>query len=477
MATHYAWKPLSDLPEDAGSLTDGELDPLHLVWKEQRQGLSASGALDSFNTKLQREWAIETGIIERVYDLDRGTTHTLIERGIDALLIPHETNGKSPELVARIIQDHADTLEGVFAFVKGERNLSVGYIRELHAALLANQDTFTVVDQFGHAFEKEMHRGQYKTHSNNPTRPDGTVHEYSPPEHVASEMERMVALHKAHVNRGVPVEVESAWLHHVFTQIHPFEDGNGRVARAIATLVFIKTGWFPLLITRDTREKYIDALEVADQGDLRKLVSLFVRSQRTSLLGAMEAIVEVKPPSTPDEAIAAARDLLVHRGKATPRAWQTAKEISNQLGNIGMGRVNQICDKLKVEISKPGPEFEFFVRGGQGNPNDIPTQVFKAAKSLGYSANLDEINKWTRLSFNADETSSLLLTFHGVGVKYRGLIGALVIFLEQGKEAVLASDEAFQINYEEDQGQAQARFSKWLDSALARGITLWRGTL
>ena len=478
MATHYAWKPLSDLPDNAGPLTEGELEPLGIVWKEQRESLSASGALDSFNTRLQREWAIETGIIERVYDLDRGTTRTLIERGINALLILHETNGKSPELVARIIQDHADALEGIFTFVKGERILSVGYIRELHAALLANRDTFTVEDQFGHAFEKELHKGQYKRLPNNPTRPDGSIHEYCPPEHVAAEMDRMVALHQAHIDRRVPVEVEAAWLHHVFTQIHPFEDGNGRVARAIASLVFIKAGWFPLLITRNTREKYLDALEVADQGDIGKLVSLFVQSQRTSLLGAMEAAFEVKPPSSVDEAIAAARDLLIHRGRISPRAWERAKEIAKQLANTGVGRVNQISVLLSGEISSQRSEFGFTVHAGQSTPRgDVAAHIIDAARTLGYSANLGDFSDWTQLLLKTDGTSSLLLSFHGVGVKYRGIIGALLIFLEQGKEAVLATDEAFQINYAEDPTQAQARFSKWLESVFARGITLWRGTL
>jgi Fic family protein len=69
-------------------------------------------------------------------------------------------------------------------------------------------------------------------------------------------------------------------LHHAFTQIHPFEDGNGRVARALASLIFLKPSWFPVVVTRDDREKYIEALERADSGELRPLVALFVQSQR-----------------------------------------------------------------------------------------------------------------------------------------------------------------------------------------------------
>ena len=50
-------------------------------------------------------------------------------------------------------------------------------------------------------------------------------------------------MYTEHQGCGVPLEVEAAWLHHRFTQIHPFEDGNGRVARALASLVFIPDGF------------------------------------------------------------------------------------------------------------------------------------------------------------------------------------------------------------------------------------------
>ncbi|MGH9634126.1 MAG: Fic family protein, partial [Candidatus Angelobacter sp.] len=73
------WEPISDLPQDWTSLTDGELGPLLQFWNDQRADLEQSGALAEFNKRLGREWSIETGQIEGVYDLDRGITQTLIE--------------------------------------------------------------------------------------------------------------------------------------------------------------------------------------------------------------------------------------------------------------------------------------------------------------------------------------------------------------------------------------------------------------
>lgn len=94
----------------------------------------------------------------------------------------------------------------------------------------------------------------------------------APPEQTASEMERLVAMHLQHVDKSVPPEVEAGWIHHRFTQIHPFQDGNGRVARALATLVLLRAGLFPVVVPLDEKDAYQDHLERADAGNLQPLV-------------------------------------------------------------------------------------------------------------------------------------------------------------------------------------------------------------
>lgn len=69
-------------------------------------------------------------------------------------------------------------------------------------------------------------------------------------------------------------------MHHAFTQIHPFQDGNGRVARALASIDFIEAGLFPLVVRREDRDVYIEALRSADAGDLGPLVRYFADVQQ-----------------------------------------------------------------------------------------------------------------------------------------------------------------------------------------------------
>ncbi len=291
----HSWHPIDDLPEDWERLVDSDLQRLADYWQENRGRLGAEGAIAEFNERLKREWAIETGLIERVYTLTRGITEVLIERGLREEFIPSSATDRDPGLVFDMLQDHAAAVDGLFDFVKRERRLSTSYVKELHAVLLAHQDTASARDIFGRRVEMPLIRGEYKQRPNNPVRPDGRIHEYCPPEQVASEMDRLLKMHLEHGERGVPPEVEAAWLHHRFTQIHPFQDGNGRVARALATLVMIRAGWFPLVVTDAGRADYIDALELADAGDLRPLARLFSDIQRQAFEGAISIAREERP--------------------------------------------------------------------------------------------------------------------------------------------------------------------------------------
>jgi len=452
-----AWEPITDLPQDWSALTDGELGPLLQFWNDQRADLEQSGALAEFSKRLTREWSIETGQIEGVYNLDRGVTETLIERGINADLIPAQPDQKLPELIAAIIQDHADVLEGLFQFVKGERAVSKSYIHELHAALLRNQTTAVMKDQFGNLFESKLLKGKYKEHANNPKKPDGTMHQYCPPEQVDSEIERLLAMHAEHGKLGVPVEVEAAWLHHRFTQIHPYQDGNGRVARALTSLIFIKNGWFPLVVTRDDRVSYIDALEVADEGDLSSLVSFLAHIQQRQLNKAMQTVPADRHVHSVDEAIAAAKRVL-NSGKSTdPAAWIKARKTANRLIDVAATRLEMLKATLENEIASTRNEFRFTVQE-EPTPQDYE-------RILTLSIETEQRGAWAKqIHFD--------VMARAVGSKFRGLVEILVVFEGHVRRAV--SEQSFQTNYAESYESAEHRFRPWLEESLINALTMWR---
>lgn len=164
----------------ANTFSFPELRALSSVWKERREALQENGAYLEFISRLQREWAIETGIIERLYTWDRGVTEVLIKHGIESSLIVHH-GGKSQQDADHIqvlINDHLSIVEGLFAYVKGDAPLTEHFIRGLQAQFTAHQDYTEAVTETGQLVRVTLKKGEYKTLPNNPRRPNGEVHPY-----------------------------------------------------------------------------------------------------------------------------------------------------------------------------------------------------------------------------------------------------------------------------------------------------------
>ena len=49
-------------------------------------------------------------------------------------------------------------------------------------------------------------------------------------------------------------------MHISFTSIHPFFDGNGRLARLVANIPLLKNGFLPIIVSSDDRQEYIELL-------------------------------------------------------------------------------------------------------------------------------------------------------------------------------------------------------------------------
>ena len=484
-----------------------------LVWREQKETIASAlpEEMRAFNDKLRREWAVETGLIERLYTFDRGITETLIEHGINADLIPHGKIGVvSAEEAVAMMRDHENVLDALFDFVRDKRGITTSYIKQLHAALVQNQNTATGVDQFGNKSDVPLIKGDYKKHPNNPTRTNGKVHEYCPPEHVASEMDNLIKMHGGHTAKNIAPEVSAAWLHHRFVQIHPFQDGNGRVARSLASLVFIRAGGFPLTI-RDVngeRAKYINALEAANDGDLQPLISVFATSQRREFARAINISREILGDTTQDteesrrertEKIikSAARKLAGQRKQN--QEWNQARHIAAEMQILAMEILEQTTHALDKNIADYGRESGFSaicyidpdsipLAGRSNTFFDFSYDVDKIAEQFGYAASTGIYDEWAHLKISLNnEDSYILVSFHGVGKEYRGVIACLAFFFchKKGKNASSSrpqpplplTDEEFQINYQDSAEEVKTRFRPWLEKAMERGLALWHESL
>lgn len=282
------WKPI-EFTNNWQECDTSILDDISASWFKRRATLKENSTeYAEFLNRLKREHAIETGVIERLYDLEKGITETFIKEGFVKSYLSHgDTDIPDSELMAHL-NDHLDAVNFIFDVVKENRPLTTGFIKELHHLVTRNQKHAEGRDQFGNKLKIELLKGTYKVRENNPTRDDGTSILYCPPEHTASEMDNMVDIFNQLVEDKIHPLIISAWFHHGFTTIHPFQDGNGRVARLLASLIFIKFGYFPFTVLREeAKVKYIEALETADEGESQKLVTYFAEVQKRNIQKAL----------------------------------------------------------------------------------------------------------------------------------------------------------------------------------------------
>jgi Fic family protein len=473
----YRWRPIEDLPQNWPELAAPELPALSAAWQKYSEKLRDSDSLKHFNERLIREWAIETGIIENLYSIDRGVTQTLIEKGIEASLIPFGTTDIPVARILPILKDQQEVVEGLFDFVKQRRELSTSYIKQLHQVFTRHQEETTAVDTLGRVVDVALLRGEWKRLPNNPTRPDGGIHEYCPPEQVASEMDRLIAIHKEHQQKGVPPEIEAAWLHHRFTQIHPFQDGNGRVVRALASLVFLRARWFPLVINRDERADYIESLEKADRGHLLTLVKLFAKIQNKAFNQALSLSEQVILAGDPlQQIIAAATERLKERKQVSSAQFT----LSHHLEEFTMQKLSSEAAKLREALRSVDPTYGAGVtRNVEQNVGAYALDAKGIAREMGYQADSDTYHAWLRLDIIERHNSQIIVSFHSMGADVLGLmaISAWIRLPNLGQPSTPLSETPFQISLQDDEAQVTQRLDKWLDDVLLVGLELWRKQL
>ena len=467
------WKPIEDLPADWEYLGFNELGGFAHLWGRIARDFKAS-AVAKFNERLRREWAIETGIVEGVYHIDRGTTVQLIEGGFKASLMPRGSTDLPPEEIIEILRDHEQALDWLFDFVSQRRQLSTGFIKELHALLMRHQDTTLAQDPFGKLVRVPLLKGSYKTRPNNPTRPDGEIHHYAPPEHVESEMDRLLAWHREHVVTGVPTVVEAAWLHHRFTQIHPFQDGNGRMARSLATLVLLRDRLFPLTIDRNIRTGYIDTLEKADAGNLVDLCELFSNIQRSVFRELVSISALSSSPSIEEVINASARQLNY------PDFEELRARVHSEAASVEL-RIQEVMLTVAQQLGAVGENIISSVEKVSGEEGDRMSEaVRESAKALGYAADTRTYVSHLRLSIQAEREFAIIYSLHGIGALPTGVVAGIVHHKSEFKEMVLTSADIAPLQFialPEYSLFKHNHLGEWMNKTMAAALDEWRRQL
>lgn len=143
--------------------------------------------------------------------------------------------------------------------------LTETFIRQLHQTLLREDYTVYRPLPGGGQTSYTIHAGRYKTRPNSVITRYGDRFDYASPEETPALMTDLVAWYnEAEASGGLtPVEL-AALFHYRYIRIHPFEDGNGRIARLMVNYILARHGW-PMVVVRNKRKnEYIDALHETD---------------------------------------------------------------------------------------------------------------------------------------------------------------------------------------------------------------------
>lgn len=143
--------------------------------------------------------------------------------------------------------------------------LTQNFIRQLHKIILREDYTIYRELPSGATTSYTVHAGQYKTRPNSVITRYGDRFEYASPEETPALMTDLVDWFNdaEHTEKYSPVEL-AALFHYRYIRIHPFEDGNGRIARLLANYILARHGWPMIVVRNRNKAEYIEALHKSD---------------------------------------------------------------------------------------------------------------------------------------------------------------------------------------------------------------------
>ncbi|MBA3251865.1 MAG: Fic family protein [Geodermatophilaceae bacterium] len=356
-----ALPPGQYVPFPAFADWDGDVDltavDLYADLLQQARVIATEEAMSAAVQVATRYAAVDTGAIEGLYATTRGFTRTIAEQTAtwEAALAQHGDD------VAGSIADALNGYEMVLDLVTGRAPLTEAWLRQLHEVICASQETYAVFTAVGQQ-RQPLPKGQYKTMPNNPTSADtGRVHHYAPVDDTPAEMARLVAeLCSSSFEAAHPVR-QAAYAHYAFVCVHPFADGNGRVARALASVFLYRSPGVPLVVFADQKEPYLDALEAADARRPQHFVS-FVAERTMDTIELVRSSLGAAASVPADVSLAALRRYLSARGVDQRELEATNARI------LGL-----VTDRLTAhvgELDLPGDIG--FVTGGASARFDAP---------------------------------------------------------------------------------------------------------
>jgi Fic family protein len=223
--------------------------------------------LDAAVDMVVRAAAFDTGAIEGLYETNRGITYSVAVQSAVWEAEVARTGTQTGAYFAAQLAAYKLILDAA------TRRIPVveAWLRGLHSEITSAQSGYQVLTGTGWQTHV-LPQGEYKREPNHVRTVSGDWHAFAPVKDTVAEVRRLTTeLATAEFAAAHPV-LQAAYAHHALVAIHPFADGNGRLARALASVYLYRSARIPLLVYSDQRLDYYRALNAADGGDYRSFV-------------------------------------------------------------------------------------------------------------------------------------------------------------------------------------------------------------
>ena len=256
-----------------------QLDDLKAQW------LAAQPLSPAKDEELWRKFRLEWN-----YNSNHIEGNTLTYGETELLLIMGQTKGDHTIREYDEMKAHDIAVKKIRELATTHEILRETDVRDLNKIILKEPYWAEAVTEYGQPTRVEIIPGEYKRLPNNVKSPTGESVLFASPTDTPARMGDLVKWMHGELEKPTLHAVEfAAALHHRFLCIHPFADGNGRVARLLANYVLMRAEFPPLIVKSRDKANYIAALRNADVGDGERLAEYFTSGVRWSLEMALRA--------------------------------------------------------------------------------------------------------------------------------------------------------------------------------------------
>lgn len=331
-----AYDNICDFSEWAGLKVDTDKFDSLLGRLDAADGAEGGGGIKWAQDRILRASAFETGAVEDLYA--EGATYS-VAMEVDGW---EEDLANSGDGAGKHFDDQLAAYVAVreLALDDGSRPLLEVHVRGLHSIATRSQQTYPVRTSAGLQQQKFV-GGAYKTKANQVINRAGQVFHYAPVEEVAPEMERLVETMRSETYLAAHPVIQCAYVHWAVSHIHPFSDGNGRMARVIGSIPLLKAYGIPLVVFAGRKRLYLQALEAADRHTHQEMVDYTAARALETYSWLAELIEGASAEAVVDNVLVDINRLV----SGETEALETSREAAQRLETTMVEALKQECAK------------------------------------------------------------------------------------------------------------------------------------